>query len=157
MSTASDPPDEEFRFALHLAIEVGVLDWLRAYVAAGKPIPDEDVQLKGWSDPKKMPTLVAELLGDPPQQVQQKRGRPPRIANEAPKIKQAERNATWLVAGMLKKWRLDHGREKVPPDATRKMIRSAIPKAARTFRVPADAIKESKIRALLKTGRFVVR
>ena len=63
---------------------------LRDYVASGKPVPQDIVLLKGRLVEQDMPSLVAELLGGPPQH-QQEHGRP----SKAPAPEQAERNAAW--------------------------------------------------------------
>ena len=57
---------------------------------------------------------------------------------------------------MLKSWREQNGRERVPRVEKDKMIRVAIDEAAKAFRVPVDTIKESNVRSLLKSGRIAV-
>src|SRR5262249_36979288 len=104
-----------------------------------------------------MERLVAELLGRQSQQQQPKDGRPHRAANKASDIEQAERNAAWRVAYIRQGWRSHHGRKRVPDREVTKMIREAAREAAKVFRVRPDAISESNIRNLLKSGRVVVR
>jgi len=148
---------EEFALALHLAYEVGVTKPLRDYVAAGKPIPDDIVQVKGRSAPQSMASLVGELLGGAPDEPPPKRGRPYRIAGSASALEKAERNAAWLAAFMLKAWRAQNKRKRTLPRARRQIIDDARVKAAETFGVPVDAIKTGNVEALLKSGRIVVR
>jgi hypothetical protein len=145
----------EFGDVLHLAYEIGVTKPLRDYVASGEPVPQDVVLTKGRLVEQDMPSLVAELLGSSPQQ-QQEHGRPPRVASKAPAPEQAEHNAAWWVAFMLKNWREQNRRERVPRVEKDKMIRAAIEEAAKAFRVPVDTIKESNLRSLLKSGRIAV-
>jgi hypothetical protein len=146
----------EFGDVLHLAYEIGVTKPLRDYVASGKPVPQDIVLIKGRLVEQDMPSLVAELLVSPPQQQQQEHGRPRRVASKAPAPEQAEHNAAWWVAFMLKSWREQNRRERVPRVEKDKMIRAAIEEAAKAFRVPVDTIKESNLRSLLKSGRIAV-
>jgi hypothetical protein len=150
------PWPEEFAFALHLAYEIGVTKPLRNYVASGKPIPQDVVLVKGHSTRQDMASLVAELLGCPPDEPPPKRGRPHRIAGKASAIEQAERNAAWLVAFRLKAWREHNKRKRVPSLERKQIIADARAKAVETFKVPLDAIKTDNIHNLLKSGRIVV-
>ena len=59
-------------------------------------------------------SLVAELLGRTQQQQHRMKGGPPRIAGNAAIPEQAERNAAWLSAFALKRWRCEQWRERVP-------------------------------------------
>ncbi len=104
-----------------------------------------------------MKMLVADLLGSQalPQPVRPGRAR--RVANKAPPIEQAERNAAWYVAMLQVGWRKHHGRERVPRDVTVAMIRAAIREAVKAFDIPVGSINASNIEALLKSGRIVVR
>jgi hypothetical protein len=54
---------------------------------------------------------------------------------------------------MLKEWRKQHDRERVPGAVKKKIIRYAAMKA---FRVEDDTTFESEVINLLKTGRIVV-
>src|SRR5262245_53098470 len=143
--------------ALYLAIEFGELGTLREYVELGKPTPDEPVLLPGWSVAQPMSDLVAELFGRSQPQQHPVKGRPARIAADAPPAEQAERNAAWLVAFMLKGWRSRHGRKRVPRSEADRIVTYAVEEAANAFNVPLNAIKESNIRTLLQNGRIVVR
>jgi hypothetical protein len=145
----------EFADVLHLAYEIGVTKPLRDYVASGEPVPQDIVLIKGRLVEQDMSSLVAELLDSPPQQ-QQEHGRPRRVASKAPAPEHAEHNAAWWVAFMLKSWREQNRRERVPRVEKDKMIRAAIEEAAKAFRVPVDTIKESNLRSLLKSGRIAV-
>lgn len=145
----------EFDNVLHLAISSGELKPLRDYVAAGKPIPDVTANVAGQTRPMK--TLVADLLGSQALPQPAGRGRSSRVPSKAPPMEQAERNAAWYVAMLQAGWRRHHGRRRVPPVETKKMIRAAIKEAAAAFKVPAGTISASNIEALLKSGRIVVR
>lgn len=158
-STGESGPEvsnEEFHSAFHLAFEIGVLGPLRKYVESGKPIPDEMVHIQGRPLPQSMSSLVAELLGGSRSEPQPARGRPRRIASKAPLREQAERNATWLVAIKMKNWRNEHRRKRVPGREVDQIIAYATAEAAKEFHIPVNTIKKSNIRALLKSGRFVV-
>jgi hypothetical protein len=146
--------DSDFSNALYMAYVAGELLLLRDYIAAGKPVPQEHTFVAGKIAP--MDVLVAKLLGRQPQQ-QRKLGRPPRVARQASAAEQAERNAAWLVAFMLKGWRVRTHRKRVPGIEVKKMISAAITEAAKAFGVPLNAINESNVRNLLKSGRVVVR
>jgi hypothetical protein len=147
--------DQEFSNALYMAYVAGELKLLRDYVTDGKPVPhDIPVSVAGRVVP--MHVLVAQLLGeDPPNE--QRLGHPPRVASQASAGEQAERNAAWLVAFMLKGWRVRTHRKRVPGIEVKKMITAAITEAAKAFDVPLNAINESNVRNLLKSGRVVVR
>lgn len=87
-----------------------------------------------------------------------RRGRPNRVASGAPLAEQANRNASWLVAFMMREWRVKHGRERVRRDVMEKMVRAAVAEAAQAFGVSASQIDvESVYWNARKTGRFVVR
>ena len=152
------PDEHEFINALYMACRAGQLDLLRNYVDTGRPIPQyNDVYVRGHI---RMPmhVLVAQLLGRcPPQQPENGAGRRRRVTSEAPAAEQAERNAAWLAAFRLKSWRERHGRERVPPDVTGKIVTAARAEAAETFKAPLDTICERNIRNVLKNGSIVVR
>lgn len=147
--------DQEFSNALYMAYVAGELKLLRDYVAAGKPFqPDIPVDVGGELIP--MHVLVAQLLGSQAQQETPRHGRPHRVPSAAPAIEQAERNAAWLVAFMLKSWREQNHRKRVPGAEVSKMISATITEAANAFHVPVNTIKECNIRTLLKNGSVVV-
>ena len=147
--------DQELNNALYMAYVAGELKFLRDYVTDGQPVPpDIPVSVAGQVVP--MHVLVAWLLGeDPPNQPRP--GRPPRVACQASAAEQAERNAAWLVAFMLEGQRVRTHRKRVPGIQVKKIIRAAITEAAIAFGVPENAISESNVRNLLKSGRIVVR
>jgi hypothetical protein len=147
--------DQEFSNALYVAYVAGELKLLRDYVTAGKPVP-HDIPVSVADQVVPMHVLVAQLLGEEPPN-EQRLGRPRRVASQAPAAEQAERNAAWLVAFMLKGWRERTHRKRVPGIEVKKMISAAITEAAKAFGVPLNAINESNIRGLLKSGRVVVR
>jgi hypothetical protein len=125
------------------------------YVTDGKPVPhDVSVSMAGQVVP--MHVLVAQLLGENPPN-EQRLGRPPRVACQASSAEQAERNAAWLVAFMLEGQRVRIHRKRVPGIQVKKIIGAAITEAAKAFGVPENAISESNVRNLLKSGRIVVR
>jgi hypothetical protein len=147
--------DQEFSNALYMAYVAGELKLLRDYVTDGKPVPrDIPVSMEGQVVP--VHVLVARLLGEdlPPAQ---RPGRPPRLAHQASTAEQAERNAAWLVAFILEGWRVRTHRKRAPANAVKEMIRAAINEAVEAFGVPLNAISESNVRNLLKSGRIVVR
>ena len=147
--------DQELRNALYMACVAGELRLLRNYVTDGRPVPrDIPVSVGGQVVP--MQVLVAQLLGeDLPNE--QRPGRPPRLAHRASAAEQAERNAAWLVAFMLEGRRVRTHRKRVPGIEVKKIIRAAITEAVKAFGVPDNAISESNVRNLLKSGRIVVR
>ena len=147
--------DQEFSNALYMAYVAGDLKLLKDYVKAGKPVP-HDLPVSVGDQVIPMHVLVAQLLGEVSPN-EQRIGRPPRVAGQASAAEQAERNAAWLVAFMLKDWRLHHHRKRVPGIEVEKMISFAIIEAAKAFGVSVNAICESNIRGLLKSGRVVVR
>jgi hypothetical protein len=147
--------DQEFSNALYMAYVAGELKLLSDYVKAGKPVP-QDIPVSMADQVVPMHVLVAQLLGEAPPN-EQRTGRPPRVASQASAAEQAERNAAWLVAFMLKDWRLHHHRKRVPGIEVKKMISAAITEAAKAFGVSVNAIYESNICGLLKSGRVVVR
>jgi hypothetical protein len=146
---------EAFDTALNLALVCGVNRPLREYHEAGKPIPEETVSI-GSCPSKAMSALVAELLGEGQPVQRRGRGRPSRIAGDAPAAERAERNAAWLTAFILKALRTQTGRERLPGEVTREVISSTTDKAAEEFGVSTDTIKESNILNLLKSGQIVV-
>ena len=75
-----------------------------------QPIPEETVSV-GNCPSKPMRALVAKLLGNDQPVQRRGRGRPFRIAGDAPAAEQAERNAAWLLGYLLKAWRRQHGHE----------------------------------------------
>jgi hypothetical protein len=128
---------------------------LRKYVADGRPVPrDIPVSVGGQVVP--MHVLVEQLLGEKPPN-EQRLGRPPRVACQASAAEQAERNAAWRVAIILEDWRVRTHRKRVPGIAVKETIRAAIKEAVEAFGVPENAISESNVRNLLKSGRIVVR
>jgi hypothetical protein len=128
---------------------------LREYVEASKSIPEETVSV-GNCPSKPMRALVAELLGNDQPVQRRGRGRPFRIAGDAPAAEQAERNAAWLIAYRLKAWCRRHGRERAPPAVKKKVISRACYQVAKEFGVLPDTIKERNVLNLLKSGRIVV-
>jgi hypothetical protein len=128
---------------------------LRKYVADGRPVPrDIPVSVGGQVVP--MHVLVEQLLGeDLP--IEQRPGRPTRLAHQGSSAEQAERNAAWLLAFMLEDQRVRIHRKRVPGIQVKKIIGAAITEAANAFGVPENAISESNVRNLLKSGRIVVR
>ena len=148
--------DSDFNNALYVARVGGELRLLRDYIAAGKPIPEEQVLVAGKV--VEMDVLVAELLGCQQLPEDQARpGRPNRVPSEAPPSDQAERNATWLVRFEQQSWRSNNHRKRVPGAVLNKMIKRAIQEAAKVFDVPHNTISDCNIRNLLKNGRIVVR
>jgi hypothetical protein len=147
--------DQVFSNALYMAYVAGELKLLRDYVNAGKPVP-QDIPVSVADQVVPMHVLVAQLLGEGPPN-EQRLGRPPRVASQASAAEQAERNAAWLVAFMLKGWRVHNHRKRVPEIEVKKMISAAITQASKAFGVSVNAINESNIRGLLKSGRVVVR
>ncbi len=151
------PLTNEFANALHLALEVGVIEPLRSYVAAGKPVPHDVVLPVYRSMPQSMARLVAELLGHELVTEPTQLGRPRRVASKATLTEQAERNAAWATAFALRQWRIDHHCRRVPRSVKVKFIEAARRDAAKAFGVPLGAIFERNIENLLKSARIAVR
>jgi hypothetical protein len=84
-----DTWDPEFSNALLLAIEIGVTKPLRDYVAAGKPLPQDLVSVRG-RPVENVRALVAELLGDHSPEQRPRRGRPRRIPHRAKDAEEAD-------------------------------------------------------------------
>jgi hypothetical protein len=94
-----------------------------------------------------------------------RRGRPNRVASGAPLAEQANRNASWLVAFMMREWRVKHGRQRVPAmlwrrwcerPSRRRRKRSACLRARSTLNLftgtrarPVDSSFVARIRHLL--------
>jgi hypothetical protein len=146
---------EAFDTALNLAVVCGVTRPLGEYREAGKPIPEETVSVGNWPT-KAMKALVDDLVGVGQPVQRRGRGRPFRNAGDAPPAEQAEHNAAWLAAYILKELHRQNGRERLPGEVKREVIGSATDEAAKAFGVPAGTIKESNILNLLKSGRIVV-
>jgi hypothetical protein len=147
-STASDPPLKDY--LERTSTEPDPTGPLKDYLASDKPMSlGNRVGLVTFIErlEQRIASLEERIAS------MQKRGRPQRKSYPW-NATDAERNAALLVARWQAEWRKEHGRKRVPPAETEKMISRAIAEAATAFGVRATSIGKDRIRIALKAGRI---